>query len=450
MSSTSTGLHSRRKSGLYDPENPDSRSSPIHGSPSRIRKRSGLNPLPFFRSEVRCALKAVASFLVVGLFIGYFVLHHQHRKVVMHILKNPMAHAGAALKGRVGFRHHFYSGHPRSVTIVMPSVVNPKNRARRLDSILETWGPSARAVYVVHNVSEFPKAAHAVLSENSKPHDPFSYPQLLLLPPEIGIEDGVPRLNYVIRSVYDNINPDFAFFVNDHTYVIPEHLCKYLEHKHPSQDMYHGHAMKNGNSLIFNSGAAGYVLSRETMKGLVKKWDEEDETCLVKNGAKWLQGNPGLVTTQCLKEKLNVLAVDTRHHGKWHRFHAFPLTRMVTGDVDQWYRNKHVGMDELMKTDESYNTLLAGADCCAQDTISFHYVEFKESRALFATREALLKNPHMTDHELKSLMLAEWPKERSEIGWYSKGLPQETDELGWEQLLQVTRKISSRHTQREC
>jgi hypothetical protein len=194
---------------------------------------------------------------------------------------------------------------------------------------------------VVHNVSEFPQAAHAVLSDHSKPEDPYSYPQLLLVPPSISFDNGVPRLMYVIRSIYEEINPDFAFFVNDHTFVIPEHLCKYLEDKHPSEDLYAGHALKN-NQDVFNSGAAGYVLSRQTMKGLVKKLDEDDPTCTAKNAAAWLQGNPGLVTTKCLKEVLGVSAIDTRRHGKWHRFHAFPLTRMVTGKVDDWYKNKHV------------------------------------------------------------------------------------------------------------
>ena len=108
-------------------------------------------------------------------------------------------------------------------------------------------------------------------------------------------------------------------------------------------------------------------------------------------------------------------------------------------------------MDELMQgLSPSYNTLLPGADCCAQDTVSFHYVEYMESRALFATREALLKNPHLTDHELKSVMLAEWPRKPNEVGGYSRGLPKENDQQGWEPLLKVVRKISSRFTQREC
>lgn len=104
----------------------------------------------------------------------------------------------------------------------------------------------------------------------------------------------------------------------------------------------------------------------------------------------------------------------------------------------------------MMKTDESYNLLLDGADCCAADTISFHYVEYRESQALFATREALLKNPHMTDHEIKALMIAEWPRKQHEIGGYSRGLPKETDTEGWTPLIHAIRKMSSRHTQRDC
>lgn len=167
-----------------------------------------------------------------------------------------------------------------------------------------------------------------------------SYPQLMLLPDEIGFDDGVPRLIHVIRMVYEKINPDFAFFVNDHTFVIPEHLCKYLEHKNPTDYMYHGHALKN-DGIVFNSGAAGYVLSRETMKKMVHLWDADDPLCTGSSASKWLQGNPALLTTECMKEKLGVVPVDTRHRQKWHRFHAFPLTRMVSGDVDQWYKNKH-------------------------------------------------------------------------------------------------------------
>jgi hypothetical protein len=183
---------------------------------------------------------------------------------------------------------------------------------------------------------------------------------------------------------------------------------------------------------------------------LVEKWEEDDPLCTRKNGNKFLQGNPGLVTSKCLKEVLGVDAVDTRHLQSDHRFHAFPLVRMVAGKVDQWYINKHDKMDQMMDTDESYNTLLSGSDCCAQGTVSFHRVEFMESRAIFATREALLENPHMMDKGLKHTMMAKWPKTLTELGGYSQGLPRDQVKDAWKPLLHTMRKISSRHTQRDC
>jgi hypothetical protein len=294
-----------------------------------------------------------------------------------------------------------------------------------------------------------------VLSETSSPEDPYAYPQLALLPPNISLDAGLPRLYYTIRTIYEKVNPDFAFFVNDHTFVLPSHLCKYLEGQSATADLYAGHALKNGDSDVFNSGAAGYLLSRETMKKLIAKWDEKDATCWLDESSsgnnKWLQENPGLVTTRCLAS-LGIMAIDTRAAQKWHRFHAFPLTRVVAGQVDEWYKNKHQGLAALAGFDESYETLLSGVDCCSMDTVSFHYVEWKESKALFAIMGELLANPHLSDYELKSMLLKEWPsKDRpKDIGVYSRALPSEDDEEAWQALLAVLRKISTRKTQRDC
>jgi len=366
----STGLHARKRvhQDLDSRDRVQGTSSPGGGLSSYHKARNRFLPR-YLRNELGYAVEAIVGFLIFGLFLGFFILHHQHRKVILQVMSNPLAHAGAALRGRAGFRHHFYSGHPRTVTIVMPSVVNPDGRQKRLNSIFETWGPSARAVYVVHNVSEFPQGHHAVLGENSSPEDPYSYPQLLLVPPSISFNEGLPRLNFVLRAVFERINPDFAFFVNDHTYVIPEHLCKYLEHRHASEEMYDGHAMKN-NADVFNSGAAGYILSRETMHKLIRRWDAEDEKCVVKDGNKWLQGNPGLVTSKCLKA-LSIEAVDTRQHGKWHRFHAFPITRMVSGAVDEWYKTKHEVSEQQSGVDLHLNSL-------ADSTAMLCYTENRE------------------------------------------------------------------------
>ena len=471
-------LHARRKH--HDSENPapntidDSNNSHVHTHDNTNNNNNNNNFLLSLTrglkqskakdgtSEVRAAVLSVGAFLVVGMTLGYFLLHIQHRQVILHVMKNPWAHGGAViLKGRVGFQHHFYSGAPRYVTVVMPSVVNPKGRAQRLRAIQDTWGPYARSIFVVANATEFPPAQihRAMIMPEDAPDylplgDPFSYPQSLLLPAEgMGEKEGIARLIYTITTVYERVNPDYAFFVNDHSYVIPEHLCAYLADKDPLDDLYAGHALKTDN-YVFNSGAAGYLLSRSTMKRLVRAWHDRQEHCVVDvndKSTEWLQGNPGLLTTFCLEKSFNITAIDTRQYGKYHRFHAFPLTRSVSGKVDQWYINKHTTeVAQKIGADESYATLLTGEDCCATDTITFHYVEHMEARALFATRERLLANPHMADKELKQFMVHEYPKNRQEYGFYSHPLPEPASQDEWTALLKTVRKISTRETQRDC
>jgi len=187
------------------------------------------------------------------------------------------------------------------------------------------------------------------------------------------------------------------------------------------------------------------------MAKLVKAWDEEDPKCVLKKkGDSWLQGNPGLVTAQCLKESLNISVEDSRHHKRLHRFHAFGLIRSITGTVDEWYNKKHVKMPAIAGFDKSYTTLLKGVDCCSEDSISFHYVEHSETRALHHVRQALLENPYMSDHELKSLVLQQWPVGMKDLGGYSRVLPKENNKEEWAPILTVLRNISSRRLQVDC
>lgn len=333
-----TNLHARKKRGTSDIEEAIAAwesSSPISGGTGKRKRKRGRF------SEWQVAVAAVGGFLMLGLGLGYLLLHHQHRHAILHVMRDPWAHGGAVLRGRAGFRHHFYSGSPRSVTVVLPSVVNPAQRLARLQAIQDTWGPYARAIYVVHNVTEFPAASHAVLSEESTPEDPYSFPQLLLVPDSIAEDQGLPRLYHTLRTIYEKVNPDFALFVNDHTFVLPEHVCSYLNDRSPDEDWYSGHALHN-QELVFNSGAAGYLLSRSAMRKIVQGLDTQDANCWLggADASKWLQGNPALVTTKCLAS-MGIVPGDSRANGRYHRFHAFPLIRMVLGQLDDWYYKKH-------------------------------------------------------------------------------------------------------------
>ncbi len=181
----------------------------------------------------------------------------------------------------LGFQEH---RPPRYVVVVdSGSEVNPAGRHKRLESIHATWGPAARAIFVVNNITEYPEASHAILS-NENEHHP-SYPRLLPLPPEVLPDRSIPALQYTIRNILNLVNPDFALFTNDHTYVLDDHLCTFLENRSPDQHMYAGHALRNGAGS-FQPASSGYILSRHSMETLVQKWDEKDLIC-----SKPTQGN---------------------------------------------------------------------------------------------------------------------------------------------------------------
>eukprot|EP00573_Skeletonema_grethae_P008955 CAMPEP_0201693216 /NCGR_PEP_ID=MMETSP0578-20130828/5867_1 /ASSEMBLY_ACC=CAM_ASM_000663 /TAXON_ID=267565 /ORGANISM="Skeletonema grethea, Strain CCMP 1804" /LENGTH=413 /DNA_ID=CAMNT_0048178703 /DNA_START=113 /DNA_END=1354 /DNA_ORIENTATION=- len=330
---------------------------------------------------------------------------------------------------------------PSFVTVVLPSVVNPDNRPLRLDSIAKTWGPASHAVYVVHNSNEYPEGAPI---EDGQSHD-TTFPQVCLVPETIKFDDGVPRLEYVIRTIHNTIDPDFAFFVNDHTFVLPNHLHQFLKLLDCSKDLYVGHALKGEKETAFNSGASGYVLSRTTMRRLIAEWDKPDSKCSGANVSKWLQGNPGLLTAKCFQEVMGIQLVDTRDKEDGsHKFHAYGLVRTTTGNVDQWYLNKHEHLDSIFGVDGRYHHMpQKGASCCSKDTISFHYVEAAENIAFWNILQTVLQQSDgISDEQIKETMLTQdWPQ-RPDIGAYSHPLPASQSPI-WNDMIQVIRKISS-------
>lgn len=339
----------------------------------------------------------------------------------------------------------------RYVTVVMPSVVNPKEQAKRLKAIAKTWGPAARAIFIVHDATQLPdfpilkkETVKYLFSENSF----RSFPLLLPIPPSISEENGVERLKFVTQTITNLVHPEFSFFVNDHTYVIPEKLCHFLSRYDSNDHLYAGHALKNEKeSYSFNSGAAGYVLSHHTMESLVQRWHDRDPQCDAPPEEKWLQNNPGLVTARCLHESLGVHPIDTRCPSKGHIFHAFGIVRTATGNVDPWYIKKHRGFDSLPYSDhfmKDYENVLSGEDCCSIDTISFHYVESYETLALYNLRQEIQQNPHMFESKLKTIIQETWPdnKKKGWVGGYGKPLPKSSETELWEAVVATFRKIS--------
>lgn len=353
------------------------------------------------------------------------------------------------------------------VTVVLPSVVNPKGRKKRLNAIASTWGPMSRAIYITHPGTDSDFSFSDWNGKDSAGSTVF--PQIMPIDPTIATENqqGIARLKHVITQVSQRFNPDFAFFVNDHTFVIPQHLCSFLQKHHfqPDQHLYAGHALRPKNQrgdipFAFNSGASGYFLSRKTMQSLIGKWEEgTDPACGDQNDEKrrkWLQGNPGLVIAECIKKGLGVDPIDTRDELKRHVFHAFGIIRVVKKEMDEWYERKHEDLYEILGEDTLYqHQLQKGKSCCSPETASFHYVEWAETLALWdilmqvqqwknaSTGANGIKSKRiMTKDELKQLILDKWPKDKKDIGGYSHNLPPLTRTDVWDDLLSVVMAIA--------
>jgi hypothetical protein len=184
---------------------------------------------------------------------------------------------------------------------------------------------------------------------------------------------------------------------NDHTAVIPENLQCFLKSIDPSRPAYAGRALaqKRGKSIeIFNSGAAGYVITRPTLELVERHWGTPP--CNAKKTEKWLQGNPGLVLARCL-QRHGVEPVDTFHEEEGHRFHAYGPVRIATKSLDDWY----IRMNS--------NLPWPSFDGCASDAISFHYVEGAEQHAIYDSVRSDL-----------DAVLERWPKAPSDLGGYSR------------------------------
>lgn len=408
---------------------------PVH-VPTHDSDRNGINAIAI-RQQAKLHTGVWARItVIVGLFtiLVLFISRKGSRPTETTSIVTSSGSSGSARVGKP--KSSDRDEKPLFVTIVMPSVVRPENRPLRLSNIAQTWGQSSRAIYVVHGTDEYPQGD--LIDDSSKS---TAYPQNLVIPDHITVEKGVERLEYVIRTLHKEINPDFAFFVNDHTFVLPEHLCQFLKEHDSSHDLYAGHALKGQKETAFNSGAAGYVVSRTTLERLIKEWENPDSKCSAASVSKWLQGNPGLLTAKCFGEVLNIPLVDTRDQteGFAHTFHAYGLIRTVTGKLDDWYLKKHEQLDSIFGNE--YGRLQNGNKCCSTQSVSFHYVEAAESLAFWEIMQTIHKLPSMPDEEIKELMNKIWPRDKVGLGFYAHALPGPHLEV-WNDVIRVVRKIS--------
>ena len=164
---------------------------------------------------------------------------------------------------------------------------------------------------------------------------------------------------------------DWFFIGGDDLFVLPHNLKTYLAsltHKDgtdpKTNEYFVGRRFNSGGHDYFNSGGAGYTLSQATLRRFLAAMDDAQHCSA---GARTSMED--VMIARCLNY-LGIHFTDTRDAKGRERFHPFaPGTHLHwkpprEGAERDWY--------------EDYNKewgILQGKDCCAPDSVSFHYVK---------------------------------------------------------------------------
>ena len=177
------------------------------------------------------------------------------------------------------------------------------------------------------------------------------------------------KVRSIWRFVGEHYANDFDFFFlgGDDLFVLPQNLRSYVATLgSPDELIFAGRRFKGyGPDNYFNSGGAGYTLSRGTLK-LFAKDGLNDPRC----APKATTSMEDVMIAQCLRRAFGIGLTDTRDAQGRERFHPFSpgthfhWTPPKPGQASDWYQvyNQEWGVK-------------LGAECCAPDSVSFHYLK---------------------------------------------------------------------------
>ena len=184
-------------------------------------------------------------------------------------------------------------------------------------------------------------------------------------------EEAYGNMWQKIRSIWRFVGEhyvdqfDYFFLGGDDMFVIPENLRAYLATLgSPDEDHFAGRRFKGGGrNNYFNSGGAGYAISRGLLRRYLAVLDDPGCSPNAKTSMEDVK------TASCLRDVLGVGLTDTRDGEGRERFHPFSPGAHISFKL---------GKDPNLKWYEKYNEewgLKTGTDCCAPDSVSFHYLK---------------------------------------------------------------------------
>eukprot|EP00047_Mylnosiga_fluctuans_P019060 m.78191 g.78191 ORF g.78191 m.78191 type:complete len:552 (+) comp7954_c0_seq4:101-1756(+) len=193
------------------------------------------------------------------------------------------------------------------------------------------------------------------------------YPGLNMLVLDVGAEEARtliwPKVQQAWTHVFQTYLDKADWFIkaDDDTYFVMPYLRQFLSQFKPSDPHQFGRRFffggVNSSTTIYNSGGAGVILSRETVRVLGERASANPNV--------WV-GDPGGPEDLSLSQTLaqwNILPEDTRDPDGRHRFLTLGIEneRQQTRSPAMWFWN--FSFDALETT-----------SCCSQRWISTHYI----------------------------------------------------------------------------
>jgi glycoprotein-N-acetylgalactosamine 3-beta-galactosyltransferase len=223
--------------------------------------------------------------------------------------------------------------------------------ATNIRAMRETWAPQCNGflAFSTHSDPRIPAIA--------LPHDgPEEYNNMW------------QKIRSIWRFIGEHYLEDFDYFIlgGEDLFIVPPNLRKYLQTLgSPELDHFAGRRFKGyGADNYFNSGGSGYVLSRGTLRKFFKTGLDHPH-CNPKRHTPM----EDVMTAACLRNVFSIGLTDTRDEQGRERFHPFSPGSHLTWTPPKYGKNDWY---------EDYNTewgIKLGADCCAPDSVSFHYIK---------------------------------------------------------------------------
>ena len=241
-------------------------------------------------------------------------------------------------------------------TIFCGVYTTAESHSRNIRAIRETWAPRCDG-FVAFSTATDPRIP-ALKVEHEGPEE---------------YDNMWQKARSIWRYIGEHYRQDFDYFIlgGIDLLLIPDNLREYLRSLNQSSemDLFAGRPSKEFgpnefHGVCYNSGGAGYVLSKATLRKFFDTGLDHPECGPQKHTAA-----EDVMITECLRKVFNVSMTDTRDDEGRERFHAtFP------GPALTW-QHPNLGRHFFYPEYNKEWGRKFGMACCAPNSVSFHYVK---------------------------------------------------------------------------